>query len=57
MKIEAPGDVSSSYRVAVILRNLIACETQRTQASLYFGAALPTLEEYCALLNELPVAM
>ena len=61
MKIEAPGDVSAmksaSYRVAVILRNLIACETQRTQASLYFGVVLPTLEEYCALLNVLPAEM
>ena len=57
MKIEAAGDVSASYRVAVILRNLIACETQNTQASIYFGAVLPTLEEYCELLNALPAAM
>jgi hypothetical protein len=41
----------------VILRNLIACETQNTQASIYFGAVLPTLEEYCELLNALPAAM
>ena len=57
VNIEARGDISASYRVVVILHNLIACETQSTQASVYYGAELPFLEDYCALLNVMPAEM
>lgn len=54
MKVQADGDVCASYRVAVILHNLISCQTQHSEASEYFGASLPTLEEYCEMLHAVP---
>ena len=40
-----------TYTLCVLLHNMIACSTQRSWGSLYFGAELPTLDEYVAIAD------
>jgi DDE superfamily endonuclease len=40
-----------TYKACVLLQNMIACSTQSSWGSQYFGCALPTLDEYVAMAD------